>query len=60
MMFNADDFAEKPNPTTAARYDVFNAAYFSNPGRAMVRGLSQTPVGHLRRVHSRWWITCRS
>jgi apolipoprotein N-acyltransferase len=31
MMFNADDFAEKANPTAAARDDVFNAAYWFNP-----------------------------
>ena len=31
MIFNTDDFIEKSNPTTDARYDVFNAAYLFNP-----------------------------
>ncbi len=31
MMFNADDVAEKINPTQDSRYDIFNAAYLFNP-----------------------------
>ena len=31
MMFNADDVAEKDNPTPEAPYEIFNAAYLFNP-----------------------------
>jgi len=31
MLFNADDVAEKSNPTATTRYDVFNAAYLFHP-----------------------------